>query len=208
MSAPQGPIWKGDKCISTYVWEDAPSPSTTFCFGKQADHVALSRKRDRRKRTISKEVYVCKSYQTSGVKPTGISGPKFIHREWCILSSIHHQNIVAYEDFSYDPNRSRRANLYLEYCPGGDLSRHLESGSRDDRLHFSEGLQVLEQLTQALLYVHHGISREGEVIKLARPVLDGLQPEARDEQAKWVTILHRDIKPANSKVPKPFVAFN
>jgi serine/threonine protein kinase len=113
-----------------------------------------------------------------------------------ILSSVHHSNIVAYEDFSYDPNGLRLATLYLEYCPEGDLSRHLKSDSRDDRLHQREGLQVLEQLAQALLYIHHGVSREGDSLDLAPSVSNSLLLPAKDD---WIPILHRDIKPANGK---------
>jgi hypothetical protein len=202
MSASPGPVWKGDKCTSRYVWENAPLPShsPSFGSGKQAVNITLMRKRDP-KRAAPKGLYVCKWYRTSGVKQTSVGGPKFIHREWTILSSVHHPNIVAYEDFSYDPNGARLAKLYLEYCPRGDLSRHLKGNSRDDRLEYHEGLQVLEQLTQALLYIHHGVSRNGSSTELASVVSAGLQPTGEDDPTKWATILHRDIKPANGKAP-------
>jgi len=203
MSAPHGPTWKGDKCTSVYEWESAPSPSqsTSFDSGKQAVQITLVRKRAPKKGT-KKELYVCKWYRTSGLEPTAIGGPKFIHREWMILSSVHHPNIVGYEDFSYDPNGAGLARLYLEYCPGGDLSHHLKKGPRDDRLEYQEGLQVLEQLIQALLYIHHGISKDGDSIELASSVPDALQ---HTDKEKWVTILHRDIKPANGKILTCFV---
>jgi serine/threonine protein kinase len=201
MSAPRGPVWKGEKCFSAFQWEDAPLPSHSLPLdtGSQAVQISLRRKRGGKKGTTSRELFVCKYYRTSGVKQTDIEGPKFIHREWTILSSVDHPNIVAYEDFSYDPNGAGLAKLYLEYCPGGDLGRHLKRDSRDDRLHQHEGLQVLEQLTQALLYIHHGISRNGSSIELASTVSAGLQPPGGDDPTKWATILHRDIKPENGK---------
>jgi serine/threonine protein kinase len=178
-----------------------PSHSLPLDTGSQAVKITLRRKRRGKRAITSRELFVCKYYRTSGIKETKIEGPKFMHREWTILSSVHHPNIVAYEDFSYDPNGAGLAKLYLEYCPGGDLSRHLRKGSQDDRLEYHEGLQVLEQLTQALLYIHHGISRNGNSTELASTVSPGLQPAGEDDPTKWTTILHRDIKPANGKSP-------
>jgi serine/threonine protein kinase len=200
MSAPQGPVWKGEKCFSAFAWEDArlPSHSLSFDTGSQAVKISLRRKRGPKKGT-TRELFVCKYYRTSGVKQTDIEGPKFIHREWTILSSVHHPNIVSYEDFSYDPNGAGLAKLYLEYCSEGDLRRHLKEGSQDDRLEYHEGLQVLEQLTQALLYIHHGVSRNGSSTGLASAISAGLQPAGEDDPTNWTTILHRDIKPENGK---------
>jgi serine/threonine protein kinase len=160
--------------------------------------ISLRRKRGPKKGT-ARELFVCKYYRTSGVKHTDIEGPKFLHREWTILSSVHHPNIVSYEDFSYDPNGAGLANLYLEYCSEGDLRLHLKEGSQDDRLKYHEGLQVLEQLAQALLYIHHGVSRNGSSTELASTISAGLQPAGEDDPTKWTTILHRDIKPENGK---------
>jgi serine/threonine protein kinase len=206
MNAPQGPVWKGDRCISRYLWENAPLPSRSppISPGQQAVQISLMRKRGPKKGT-GKELYVCKWFKTSGVKQAGFGEPKFIHREWMILSSVHHPNIVSYADFSYDPNGASLAKHYLEYCPGGDLSRHLKRSSRDDRLSFREGLQVLEQLAQALMYIHHGIREEGKTTKLASPIHDSLHPDAKDERTMWTTILHRDIKPANGKLHTRYI---
>jgi hypothetical protein len=186
MTAPRGPTWKGEKCTSVHVWESAPLPrrAPSLDSGRQAVKITLVRRRAPKKGT-QEERYVCKWYKTSDVKQAAISGPRFVGREWTILSSVRHPNIVAYKDFSYDP--------------GGDLSRHLKEASRDDRLNYREGLQVLEQLTQAILYIHHGISRNGDSIALAFPVPGSSQPRCEDDPTKWVTILHRDIKPANGK---------
>jgi serine/threonine protein kinase len=87
----------------------------------------------------------------------------------------------------------------LEYCSEGDLRLHLKEGSQDDRLKYHEGLQVLEQLAQALLYIHHGVSRNGSSTELASTISAGLQPAGEDDPTKWTTILHRDIKPENGK---------
>jgi hypothetical protein len=200
MTAPRGPTWKGEKCTSVHAWESAPLPrhAPSLDSGKQAVRITLVRKRAPRK-GAQEERYVCKWYKTSGVMQTGIGGSKYIYREWSILSSVRHPNIVAYKDFSYDPNGAGLAKLYLEYCPRGDLSQHLKKGSRDDRLNYREGLQVLEQLTQAILYIHHGISRNGDSTALAVPVPGSSQPRGEDDPTKWVTILHRDIKPGNGK---------
>jgi serine/threonine protein kinase len=199
MSAPQGPVWKGKKCSSAFEWEDAPLPSHSLSFDTGSQAVQISLRRKRGNKGTTKELFVCKYYRTSGVKQTDIEGPKFMHREWMILSSVHHPNIVSYEDFSFDPNGPGLAKLYMEYCPEGDLRRHLKKVSQDDRLHYHEGLQVLEQLTQALLYIHHGVSRNGSSTDLASNISAGLQPAGEDDPTKWVTILHRDIKPENGK---------
>lgn len=60
----------------------------------------------------------------------------------------------------------------------------------------------MEQLIQALLYIHHGISKDGDSIELASSVPDALQ---HTDKEKWITILHRDIKPANGKILTCFV---
>lgn len=184
------------KCTSTYEWETAPLPF--FGAGKQATRMSLMQTRATKK-GAPKQLSVCKLYVTCGVREGSLSGPKYIHRERDILSNICHPNIVRLEDFSYDPKGLQVAKLYLEYCPGGDLGQYLRSEVEDNRLSYQEGMQMLEQLSQALLYTHHGIFRVGDDIRLASPVADSTGPVAKSSQFQWVPVLHRDIKPANSQ---------
>jgi serine/threonine protein kinase len=71
-----------------------------------------------------------------------------------------------------------------------------------------EALQVLEQLTQALLYIHHGVSLVEDSLKLAAASPVESQSSPDDLQAGWVTILHRDIKPTNGKLSYSLAASN
>lgn len=203
MSAPPAPTWRLEKCTSAYEWETAPPPPTPFTHGKQAAKISLVRKRKDRG-----QLYVCKWYNTSGVRPTSVGGSKFIYREWQILSRIRHPNVVTYEDFSFDPNGAGLARLYLEFCPGRDLVYCLKGTSQDGYLQDYEALQVLEQLTQALLYIHHGVSLVEDSLKLAAASPVESQSSPDDLQAGWVTILHRDIKPTNGKLSYSLAASN
>ncbi|KAF7188182.1 G2-specific protein kinase nimA [Pseudocercospora fuligena] len=133
-------------------------------------------------------VYVCKWYKTAGVKTDSIGGPKYIHREYFTLSNLVHENIVRYVDFAYETKGARLARLYLEYCEGGDLSHYEQPGGK--RLSTMESAQVFHQVSQALLYLHHGVCKHGTKLELARSTLVELE--------QWQAILHRDIKPANS----------
>lgn len=197
MTTTRAPTWTNSgECLPVYEWETVSPPSRPFNPGKQAALITLMRRRIEGK-GVGKELFVCKWYSTAGTRENSISGPKFIHREWEILSGVHHPNIVAYEDFSYDPNGAQLAQLYLEYCPGGDLSQFEKRGSKDNRLSFREGLQVLEQIAQALLYIHHGIYKAGNDLRLVPSISESSLPGSR---SGWDTILHRDIKPANGKV--------
>ena len=160
-------------------------------------------KRQKRKKgsLVEPELYVCKWYRTAGLPETDISGPKYIHREWETVARVNHPNIVRYEDFAYDPGKAQLARLYMEYCPCGDLSQFMQPkhGQVDPQLSYHEGIQVLNQLAQALLYLHHGIFKFEEQLKLAMPIFK--ESESADAQYTWKAILHRDIKPANGWCP-------
>jgi serine/threonine protein kinase len=194
MSGSSEPTFKHGRWISAYSWENAPTQQ--FRSGNQAISISTVRKQ-KQKRGTPVKLYVCKWYKTAGVGLTGIDGDKYIFQEWKTFRSLQHPNIVAYEDFSYDPNGARVAKLYMEYCPGGDLRLFQNAGSQDNRLGVDEGLQILEQLAQALLYIHHGISKTADRLQLARPA-DSEPALSHDGKAsEWNSILHRDVKPEN-----------
>jgi serine/threonine protein kinase len=167
--------------------------------GKQAAEIVVVKRRARTQdAALSKELYACKYYVVEGQGPQDISGPKYIIREWHMLSKIEHPNILRYEDFAYDHDeRPRLARLYTEYCSEGNLSQfNLAVTSPKKRLGVFEVAQVFYQLAQALLYLHYGIYKSGPVMK---PV-NAIQATSKKASAPcetWLPILHRDIKPPN-----------
>ena len=186
-----GPVqdaWTSRKIPTTYEWQ--PIDEHSSFSGNQATYISLTRRRLRKSGAkLEPQLYVCKWYHTAGVRLDSLGGPKYIQQEHATLSSVRHENIVGFADFGYDPKGAKLARLYLEYCPKGDLQRYEES--KDNALTVRECAQVFHQIARALLYLHHGIDRQGDVVQLARPV-------AR-EVDEWHIVLHRDIKPANSK---------
>ena len=190
------------RCISVYEWGDAPQQ--IFQRGNQAQGIKLMKRKKRKNgSTWEPGVYICKVYGVGRLDQSEINEPKYIFREWETLSSIRHDNIVAYEDFAYDPGRMRLAQLWMEYCRGGDLREFVYSDAGSDkRLSCEHGAQVLHQLGQALLYIHHGIYKFGAQIELARLASDDSKGGAIEPCPPWTTILHRDIKPGNGKSDK------
>ena len=193
MATSPGPAhasWTSQPILPRYHWQEAQE---IFEYsGSQAAHISLVRRRIRETDSkVEPELYVCKWYKTGGVKLDSIGGPKYIQREYETLSSLRHGNIVRYVDFGYDPRGAKLARLYLEYCSGGDLRQYETAG--DKNLSTRQSAQVLHQVAQALLYLHHGIDKHDGKVRLARTTAGNV--------AEWQPILHRDIKPANSGVP-------
>jgi serine/threonine protein kinase len=206
--AATGPEWmKNGRCEPRYIWHIDNGLLQTAGF-RQADQITLARRQVRKKDSrVEPELYVCKWYSTVR------SGLKYVQREATAFASINHPNIVRFQDFSYELGKAQLARLYMEYCPRGDLSQFSRRTSRHtgSRLSYNEGGQVLNQLAQALLYLHHGVFKSDEVLKLAKldfdvfkvedesqPVNDVLKDfKSTQDHREWKTILHRDIKPAN-----------
>lgn len=127
---------------------------------------------------------------------------KAIIREHTILQRINHPYIVSYLWYEED-NEQETAQLYLEYCDGGDLDQYSaraiktgeEDSSSDDNdpsapsgpfLTPKELWLYMFHVAAALAYLHHGL--------LLRQ--DGMFSFER----QWDQILHRDIKPSNSEL--------
>ena len=105
----------------------------------------------------------------------------------------------------YEENHDQgTAQLYLEYCNGGDLDPYSararsigeEDSSSDENDKQATSGPVLEpkdlwrymfQIACALAYLHHGL--------LLR------QEQVFSFEKQWNQILHRDIKPSNSRLP-------
>lgn len=88
------------------------------------------------------------------------------------------------------------ARLYMEYCPEGDL-RRFSYGPGDHvgrPLGIQRSAQVLFQLGTALMYIHHGIWRNGHQLQ-AVSLTTTVEVRYADS---WTTHLHRDIKPGNN----------
>lgn len=189
MSAlPSHSSWLTHPILPTFDWEEAPGV-VEHC-GKQAVNISLGRRRARKPGSKTEpELYVCKWYKTAGVRNNSICGPKYIQREYEVLSSLRHENIVQYVDFCYEPTGPRLARLYTEYCRGGDLRRFEDLDS--ERLGTPRVAQIFYQIAQALLYLHHGIYKFSNTI--------GLVSKPGGPIREWATILHRDIKPSNSQ---------
>ena len=133
------------------------------------------------------QLYICKEYGRAQHNPVNI------RRECEILFTIDHPHVARIVDFRYDVNNSRcLAKLYVEFCSAGDLSLYQKSDLGDPRLDWRVGLQVFEQLSGALLYIHHGVYRTQDYIK-------ALEPPRNCSTPAWQTIFHRDIKPENGK---------
>ena len=123
-----------------------------------------------------------------------------IIREHTILQRINHPFIVSYLWYEED-DKQETAQLYLEYCNGGDLDTYSvraiansdeeSSSDENDQPRLSEPYlmpkelwRYMFQVAAALAYLHHGLSlRSDQVFTFEK---------------NWDQILHRDIKPSNS----------
>ena len=96
-----------------------------------------------------------------------------------ILGQIlpHSDKIVEYYMASMDPYET---HLYLEYCDGGDLQSLIDI-YRKASVYIPESFiwNCFVQLTEALAWIHYGISK------------------TQREPSNWERVIHRDIKPAN-----------
>jgi serine/threonine protein kinase len=128
----------------------------------------------------------------------------YVQREYGILQSLKHRNIVGYEDCEYRPGQYN-ARLYLEYCPGGDLGQYLPPPCKLTR---TQTLQIIQQISSALLYLQFGIlitvNSDGS---LHDPQLEDSRNN-EDGSGGWKAIIHRDIKPQNSNIsPQPCLLY-
>ena len=218
-SAAPGPEWMLNRsCKSRYIWH--PHNSDLQVSGSnQAARITLAKRQARGKNTrVEPELYACKWYSIAGRRQAGsarssISGLKYVQREVAHFASANHPNIVRFRDFSYELGGAQWMKLYMDYCGKGDLNQFITSPDMHSnvRLSCNEGIQVLIQLSHALLYLHHGIFKAGDVLKLAKldlsflMVEDGSRSmasafkELQTAQVKqeWRPITHRDVKPGN-----------
>ena len=119
-----------------------------------------------------------------------------LHAEISILSSLRHQNIVAYYHRDHI-KLSQDLHLYMEYCGGGDLSKYIQ-GLRDRNEKAPEEFvwSILSQLATALYRCHNGEDPPevgSNVLGPIPPIREGLRPKTK------VMILHRDLKPENGE---------
>lgn len=131
-----------------------------------------------------------------------------VDREYEILSSLKHPNIVQHIDFQSN-EAELEAKLYMEFCAGGSLQDYIKAlryvlystfapspipSALGTQCLISESSEqtapeifvwkILAQLASALAYCHEGVS------KIDKNPERKLQPSTR-------RILHRDIKPGN-----------
>lgn len=197
--------WNGQEVVS--IWEYKEDRTKHISCGNQATAIAVMKRRARRPGSQWEEPkrFVCKYYSTASRDANYIGGLKYVKRELANLRSCEHPNILRCVDFAFDPSPPRLAQLYTDYCPLGDLEQFdIQNASRRSTLTHTECAQVFYQLAQALLYLHHGVSKVGSLLQPVAAhgpaaTAAGGQPGQRFIQQSWQPILHRDIKPANGK---------
>ena len=123
-----------------------------------------------------------------------------LHAEFSILSSLRHENIVAY--YQRDHLKSQQElHIYMEYCGGGDLARKIRD-NKTRGVHPAEGYvwDVLAQLASALYRCHHCEDPPAVGSDVLGPV-----PSPKKLRSKTqMMILHRDLKPENSKSTRSY----
>lgn len=78
-----------------------------------------------------------------------------------------------------------KANLYSEYCAGGDLYDHILAVANSKRsAPESLALHIFISLAQALAYLHHGLHWDPKVNRYW-------------QEPGFITYVHGDIKPSN-----------
>ena len=112
-------------------------------------------------------------------------------REILFLNVLRHPNIIEYIDACI-PRAPyiESASLYIEFCELGTLQDLIEKYVHRNEQYPREQAyipepfiwHVLESMTSALVYIHHGILPDGMEVKVPRV---------------WPQIVHRDIKPDN-----------
>jgi serine/threonine protein kinase len=119
-----------------------------------------------------------------------------LHAEFSILSSLRHENIVAYYHREHLKSR-QELHLYMEYCGGGDLGKYIK-GLKTRGEYADEGYvwSVVSQLVTALYRCHNG----EDPPSVGNNVMAALRKQPTSLQSKTkVVILHRDLKPENSE---------
>lgn len=193
--------WNGQEVDS--VWEYEEDRTKRISCGNQAMAMAVMKRRARQRgsRWEEPQRFVCKYYSTASRDVNYIGGQKYVRRELENLRRCEHPNILRCVDFAYSPSPPRLAQLYTEYCPMGDLEQfEITNEIRRNSLTHAECAQVFYQLAQALLYLHHGVSKTNSVLQsvaAAQIPAAGGQAGQPSGQQPWQAILHRDIKPAN-----------
>ncbi|KAH7316674.1 kinase-like domain-containing protein [Stachybotrys elegans] len=104
-----------------------------------------------------------------------------LHAEFQILSTLRHDNIVAYYHREH-LKVSQDLHLYMEYCGNGDLGRVIKNLQlKNERAQETFVWSIFSQLVMALYRCHYGGTASGS---------PKLPPGT-------MTILHRDLKPEN-----------
>lgn len=116
-----------------------------------------------------------------------------LHAEFQILSTLHHENIVAYYHREHLKS-SQDLYLYMEYCGNGDLGRVIRDlQAKNQYAEESFVWSIFSQLVTALYRCHYGINPP----EVGKNVL-GLGKTAKPiTPPGTMTILHRDLKPEN-----------
>ncbi|PIB01680.1 hypothetical protein CB0940_02236 [Cercospora beticola] len=139
-----------------YDWQDAPQASVQHDGKPETAIWRVQRKRKGKSRDFEKDIYICKWQSLAGKNPTQA---KYVFGECDMLQRFKHPNIVKYVDFDYNPSR-QIARLFMENCSHGDLKK------LGRKLNAGEAHSVLYQISNALLYIHHGVYHDGVKLKL------------------------------------------
>ena len=156
---------------------------------------------------LPSQLVFCKRFALAG--STGQKVRKYLLREHAILQKLDHPYVISYLGYHEDKVDGSAA-IYLEFCDGQDLRKHVPEDNEDDDsveedisnketpfhtpthstvipLQENEVWHYIFQLSAAIAYLHHGLSIR------------------KDDQwcfeARWDPVIHRDIKPANGKYP-------
>lgn len=127
-----------------------------------------------------------------------------LQREFSILSSLQHENIVTYYHRDHI-KAAQELHIYMEYCGGGDLSRKIRDLATA-RQHAPEEYvwDVLAQINSALYRCHYGEDPPPVGTNVLAPPHSPKKLRSKTQ----VTILHRDLKPENSNPPVPFLTMH
>jgi serine/threonine protein kinase len=131
-------------------------------------------------------VYVVKRFPKYYVDASVQQGEQFLPNEAQVLlvALRPHENILrAFGcDFLGVQKGNFKANLYSEYCNGGDLSEHIvATASSRHSVPETMALHVFISLSQALCYLHHGLRWDSEAL-------------CYRQEAGFVSYIHGDIK--------------
>lgn len=141
----------------------------------------------------SGRVFVVKrmiNYPTYRPQPRHSSRQDFVPKSWPypneynVLSTIKpHPNILKV--FGCDLLGLRHANLYTEFCNGGDLSEFaVKRPGAGDLVPENFALHVFISLIRALAYLHYGLRWNAEYKRYC-------------QETKYTPCVHGDVKPEN-----------